>query len=88
MSHKDLGDGRWWYGPILMPFARGGCLLPTQEEALFDLYGLNARVRYRETKGIEKKRQLTVVGPKSNEKIFEECAEEAMELIKSNYDKG
>ena len=75
MTLDDLPKGRAVFGPISMPWATGGRLLPAQEEALQVEIGLDARVRFRDAKKNQGKRQLTFAGPKGKE--FEECAEEA-----------
>ena len=86
MTHVDLPNGRA-LACFSMPFAKGGCLLQPQEDALEAEYGLCARVQASPTKGnAGAKRQLTVTGPKG--KNFEKCAKEAMTLIQSNYEKG
>ena len=87
MSCIDLPGDRQRYGPTPMPWQEGGCLLPEQQAALEDMFCLNARVRYRDSnKNKESRRQLAVTGPKVMK--FEECAQEAKRLIRSNYAKG
>ena len=86
MVHIDLPGGRAvHYFPI--PLQEGGCLLPAQEDALEEEYGLSASVQARDTeRNAGAKRQLTVTGPKG--KNFEKCAMKAITLIQSNFEKG